>query len=189
MALNVIQYEEIGALLHQIPRLVDKLEARQSGFVEGVLAWLRQTEVTLENNRLAAVSQVAACRATLIEAARGVHSKDVVFVGRATPRKVREATASMVLQRGNDLLHSVIAERQAVFQEAERISRQVMAVAAAKGLLRDCAGTGQRQQFLECVQQKVAADQDLASVYAHLVALVGKADVLIFLDRAITKVA
>ena len=188
MALNVVQYEEISALLRKVPRLVDQLEARQSGFVEGVLAWLRQAEATLENNRLAVVSQVAACRAMLVEATRGVHTKDVVFVGRATPRKIQEATASMMLRRSNDLLHGVIAERQAVFPEAERIARQVMAVAEAKGLIRDCDDGRPHQQFLQCVQQKVAADRDLASVYAHLVALVGKNDVLVFMDRALAKV-
>jgi len=188
MALNVVQYEEISGLLRQVPRLVDRLEARQSGFVEEVLAWLRKAEAALENNRLAVVSQLAACRATLVEAGRGVHSKDVVFVGRATPRKVQEATASMVLQRGNELLHGVIAERQVVFQEAERISGQVMAVAEAKGLLGDCRDGRPHQQFLQCAQQKVAGDHDLASVYAHLVALVGKNDVLVFMDRALAKV-
>lgn len=188
MALTVAQFEEINALLRQIPRLVDKLEARQSGFVKDVLAWLRQAETILENNRLAVVSQVAAWRAMLIESARGVRNKDVVLVGRATPRKVQEATASMVLQLSSNLLHGVIAERQAVFQEAERIASQIMAVAAAKGLFRDCDGNLAHQQYLMCVQQGVAADNDLASAHAHLVALVGKSDVLVFLDRALVKV-
>lgn len=187
MAITVAQFEEISALLRQVPRLVDRLEARQSSFVDGVLAWLRQVETTLENNRLTVVSQVAAYRATLIEAVRGVHNKDIVFVGRATPRKVQEATASMVLQRSNDVLHDVIAERQAVFQEAERVARQVMAMAEARGLIRGCGG-GTHQQFLVCIQRAVAADHDLASAYAHMVALVGKNDVLVFMDRALAKV-
>jgi len=188
MALTVLQLEEISELLRQVPRLVDRLEARHSSFVKDVLAWLRQAEETLENNRLAVVSLVATCRATLIEGTRGVQNKDIVFVGRATSRKVLEATASMVLKRSNDLLHSVIAERQTVFQEAERIARQVIAVAEAKGYIRDCDGGQPHQQFLVCVQQKVAADNDLASAYVHLVALVGKNDVLIFLDRALARV-
>ncbi len=188
MALNVAQYEEITALLRQVPRLVDRLEARSPGFVDGVLAWLKLAETALENNRLSVVSQVASCRATLIGAARGVHDKDVSFVGRPTPRKVQEATASLVLDRGNQVLHGVIAERQATFQEAERISGQMMAVADAKGLVRSCAGDPSHQNFLLCIQQKVAADPDLASAYAHLVSLVGKNDVPVFLDRALAKV-
>jgi hypothetical protein len=42
MALNVAQYEEIASLLRQVPRLVDRLEARRSGFAEDVLEWLKQ---------------------------------------------------------------------------------------------------------------------------------------------------
>ena len=189
MALNVAQYEEISTLLRQVPRLVDRLEARTPGFSEGVLAWLKQAETTMENNRLPVVSQIASCRATLIEAARGVQGKDIAFVGRATPRKVHEATASMVLDRGNQLLHGVIAERQAVFQDAQRIAGQIMTVADAKGLVRDCSGGQAHQQLLQCLQQKVAGDPDLVSAYTHLVALVGKNDVLVFLDRALATVA
>lgn len=189
MALNVVQHEEIVSLLWQVPRLVDQLETRGSGFSDNVLAWLKQAEMTLENNRLPAASQIASCRAILIGAARGVHNKDLVFLGRPTARKVQEATATMVLERSNDLLHAVIAERQAVFQEAESISRQVLAVAEAKGLLKACDDGRPHQEFLECLQQQVAADTDLASIYAHLIALVGKTDVLIFFDRALAMIS
>ncbi len=189
MALNVVQYEEIVSLLRQVPSLVDELEARRSGFVGDVLAWLKKAESTMENNRFPAVSQIASYRATLIEAARGVQSKEIVIVGRPTARKLQEATASMVLERSNDLLHGVIAERQAVFQDAERISLQVMTVADAKGLIQACADGGPHQQFLTCLQQHLGADADLANAYAHLVSLVGKTDVLIFLDRAVAKLS
>ena len=189
MALNVAQYEEIASLLRQVPRLVDRLEARRSSFAEDVLEWLRQVETTLENNRIPAVSQIASCRATLIGAARGVRAKEVVFVGRATPRKMHDATASMVLERGNELLHAVIAERQAVFQEAERITRQIMTIAEAKGFIRACNGGRPHQAFITCLQQSIAEDRDLVNAYSHLVALVGKTDVLIFIDRALPKVA
>lgn len=131
MALNFVQCEEIVSLLQLVPHLVDQLESRGAGFSAGVLGWLKAAESVLENNRLAAVSQIATCRAILIEAERGLLPNDVVISGRPTPRKVRDATASVVLTRASDLLHSVIAERQAVFQEAERISRQVMVVAHA----------------------------------------------------------
>lgn len=189
MAIGVAQYEEIGELLRQVPRLVDSLEARRPGMVGEVLAWLKQAEGSLENNRLPAVSQMASCRASLIAAARGLQNKDVAFLGRATPRKLLEATASLMLERGNELLHSVIAERQSAFQDAERIARQIMVVAQAKGLVRDCRDAGGPARFLQCLQQKVAADPDLTSAHAHLLAIVGKNDVLVFLDRALEAVA
>lgn len=187
MALNVMQYEEIAALLRQVPGLVDRLEGRGSNFVEGVMSWLKQAETVLENNRLPVVSQVASCRATLIQAMRGIQNNDVVVSGRATPRKMQEATASMVLQRGNDLLHNVIAERRTTYQDAERISRQMMAVAEAKGLVRACDDGRPHQQFLACLQQKIAEDANMASAYAHLLGLVGKTDILVFLDRALVR--
>ena len=185
MALNVVQYEEIVSLLRQVPQLVDQLDARRSGFVGDVLAWLKEAETTMYNNRLPAVSQIASCRAMLIEAARGVQTRELTFVGRPTARKVQEATASLVLERSSDLLHGVIAERQAVFGEAERISRQVMAVAEAKSLVQACRDGRPHAAFLGCLQQRVAEDADLVNVYAHLVSLVGKTDVLIFFDRAL----
>jgi hypothetical protein len=184
MALNVVQYEEIVSLLRQLPSLTDKLEARSTGFPDDVLAWLKQAETTLENNRVPAVSQISALRAMLIEAGRGVRNKEVTFVGRPTNRKVREGTASMALQRSNAVLQDVIAERRTVFEEAERLSRQVLAVSEAKGFVQACDDGRPHDEFLDCLREHVAADADLASVYVHLVSLVGATDVLIFLDRA-----
>lgn len=185
MALNVAQYEELCELLREVPSLVDKMEARLVGFADDVLAWLKKAETVLGNNRLPIVSQVSTCRAILIQAARGLQAKDLVFAGRATPRKVVDATASMALERANQLLHGVVMERQAVFQEAELMARRMIAVAEAKGLVQSCGGSRGRQEFLKCVQQKISGDSDFASAYIHLVGLVGKNDILVFLDRAL----
>jgi hypothetical protein len=188
VVLNVVQYEEINALLQQVPRLVDRLQDRHSDYPSEVLSWLRRAETAMENNHLPASSQLAACRAVLLGADRGVRHPEIELTGRPTVRKVRDAAASWVLERSSALLHSVIAERQAVFQEAERIAQQVVAVADAKGLLAPCAGLA-HQQFLEGVQRQVAQDPDLASAHTHLVALVGRTDELIFFDRALGRIA
>jgi hypothetical protein len=63
-----------------------------------------------------------------------------------------------------------------------------MTVASAKGHVAACRGPANHQQFLECLQQRIAADPDLISAHAHLVGLVGKNDVLVFLDRALARV-
>ena len=189
MALNVVQYEEILSLLRQVPHLVDELEARHTDFASEVLAWLKLAECALDNNHLPAVSQVASCRATLIEATRGVHTKELAFIGRPTSRKIKEAAAGMVLDRCSDLLNSVIADRQAVFREAERLSAQVLAVASAKGLIEACGSGRPHQEFLRCLGRQVAVDPDLASAHVALVALVGNTDVLIFLDRGLAALA
>lgn len=189
MALNLLQYEEIVGHLRQVPRLVDMMETRQYEFSDEVLAWLKRIETTLENNRLPAISQIASCRATLISASRGAYERDLNLIGRPTARKIMEATAARVLTRSADLLQSVIAERHSVFQEAERISRQIVAVAEAKGLRASCDDGRPHQDFLHCLQQRVAADTDLANVYAHLVGLIGATDILIFLDRSLASIS
>jgi hypothetical protein len=185
MALNVAQYEDIVSHLGKVPGLVDMLEERRTGFPDAVLEWLRAVEKSLENNHMAVVSQVSGCRAMLIESARGVYSEEISFTGRPTVRKIQDGVASLVLQRVSDLLHAAIAEREAAFAEAERISRQVIAIADAKGMVQACDDGRPHQAVLECLRGKLGADQDLASVYVHLVSAVGKTDVLVFLDRAI----
>ncbi len=187
MALSLVQVEEIGDLLQQTPRLVDLLEARSAEFAQAVLGWLKRVEKTLEDNRLATVSAVAAQRAMLVQAARGQQAAEIVIAGRVTPRKMRDAAANLALQRCSALLQSLVDERRPVFQDAERVASQIVAVAEAKGLLLDCEATPDHQAHLLCVQRQVAADRDLASVLAHLQALVGRYDLLVFLDRALPR--
>lgn len=186
MALNVVQYEDISAKLREIPDLVDMLEARRTGFPDAVLLWLNSTEQSLEANHMPVVSQIAGLRAMLIESARGVYSEDISFTGRPTTRKIQDGVASLVLQKSSEMLHGAIAERQAAFSDAERISLQILAVADAKGFLETCNDGRPHQAMLQCLRDQVQADADLASVYVHLVSLVGKTDVLVFLDRAMT---
>jgi hypothetical protein len=189
MPLNIHQYEELATVLREVPSLVDELEARHTSFFDDVLAWLRRAEEIMENNRMPAVSQLASWRARMIDAARGAHGTDLEFVGRPTSRKIRDATASRALQQGSSFLHDLTGERQAVFAEAERISGQLVAAADAKGALRACDDGRPHQQFLECLQARIAADPDLAAVGAHLVGLVGRTDALVFLDRAVARVS
>lgn len=187
MALTVVQYEEITALLREVPALVDELAERSVEFPERVLVWLGRAEKALENNRLSACSQVAACRAALIATCRGLRSPSTAMTGRVTPRKMRDAEACAALERSNDVLHSAIAERETVFREAERCAQQVVVLLSAKGLLPDAGGVT-HQEWLRSLQRTAAADPELMALAAHLVSLVGASDVLVFLDRAVAKV-
>src|SRR6476659_4620467 len=106
MALNVVQYEDIVARLREVPALVDMLEERRTGFPDAVLDWLKRVESSLENNHMPVVSQVASCRAMLIESARGVYTEEISFTGRPTARKIQDGVGSLVLQRSSDLMHA-----------------------------------------------------------------------------------
>src|SRR3954470_15870080 len=187
MALTLLQYEHLGELLREVPSLVDALEERRPGFASDVVEWLRRVEGSLEDNRLPAVSQIAAGRAQLIEARRGTLPSGMVIAGRPTTRKIQEATAARVLERSSDVLHATIGEREATFQEAEKVTAQLVVVAGAKGIVAACEDGNTHAGMLRCVQQTLAADGDLAGGYAHLLALVGSTDVIILLDRALAK--
>jgi hypothetical protein len=189
VALTVAQYEEILAVLREVPALVDKLEARHSGFFEDVLEWLKHAEQTLTNNRLPAASQIAVYRARLIEAGRGVQQGDLTIVGRPSVTKIKEATAALLLGRSNDVLQALIAGQQPVFQEAERIARQVLALARVKGLVPAPGAEGARGRFLQELRDQLAADPDLAPFHAHIIGLVGATDALVLLDRALASLA
>jgi hypothetical protein len=189
VALTLLQYEDIVGLLRDVPPLVDALEARRPGFAGDVADWLRRVEQSLEDNRLPAVSQIAAARAQLIEASRGIQPRDIVVLGRPTTRKVRDATAAMAIARSSDVLHAVIAERESTFQEAERVGAGLVVVAGAKGIVAACEDGNSHPAMLRCLQQQLAADPDLASGYAHLLSLVGATDLLIVLDRALARLA
>jgi hypothetical protein len=186
MALTLAQLDEIDQLARTVPRLVDMLASRTGNYAQAVLDWLARVESVLENNRVAAVSQVAANRALLIQAARGQNFPEVSVNGRVTPRKLRDAAASLALQRCDKLLNDLTAERRAAFAEAERIARQIVAVADAKGIIERCRLTPGHQAQLECIRQELMRDPDLAGLFAHLTSLVGRFDVLVVIDRSLT---
>lgn len=185
MALTLAQLEEIDQLGRAVPRLVDILAHRTGNFAPAVLDWLGRVEVALESCRQVAVSQIAANRALLIQASRGQNFPEVSVQGRATPRKLRDAAANLVLQRSDRILVEITAERRAAFQDAERIARQVIAIADAKGLVAPCRLVPGHQAQLECIRQALTQDADLGGLLAHMTSLVGRTDVLVFIDRAL----
>jgi hypothetical protein len=188
MALTIAQYEEILAILREVSILVDKLEARNASLFDDVLGWLKHAEQTLTNNRLPAASQIAIYRARLIEAGRGVQQEGLTIAGRPSVSKIKEATAALVLGHSNGVLQALIAERQPALQEAERVARQLLALAQVKGVAVAPRDGAPQQQFLHQLQDQLKADPELATVYAHIVGLVGATDALVVLDRALASV-
>lgn len=189
MGLRFVQVEEMANLLRAVPELVDRLEQRQAAFSDGVLAWLHQVERVLEANRLPAVSEVAASRALLLQANRGQQLREIVIQGRPSRRKLRDATASHVLNHCNNLLQDIIRAPLNTFAEAERISSQIAAVAQAKGHVAICLSSSNHTQAIACLVQKISQDPDTAAAFVHLTGLVGRQDAELFIDRAVPKVA
>src|SRR5258705_13322614 len=97
MALNVVQVEAFQQLLLEVPRLVDQIERRSGGLAEQGLDWLKRVETALESNRIASVSRVAALRAQLLQAGRGIPGPDLQGTGPPTRGKGQDATAPQAL--------------------------------------------------------------------------------------------
>lgn len=187
MAMRLIQFEELTDLLSEVPRLVDRLQTRRPDYATAVGEWVKKVEASLEKAHMPVVSGVASLRASLIQAARRIRSNDVSVSGRPTARKIQDATATHVVQKCSQIIADAIAERQTAFEEAERVARQLAILSEAKGIVQECQAMVQftHQQFLECVQQRIGADAALANLYLHLLSIVGKYDVLVFIDRAL----
>lgn len=182
--IHIVALEEIQGMLLRIPALVHQQEQRDSQYVADVKRWLVELERLFDHNRMPEGGDVAALRGLLISAERGVIPPGVEFQGRSTLRKIREASAAQVLRQAAELASTAIrGDRERVI-EAERICRQLVAVARAKGLMTESAGAGQdHAETLRARWRTLSVDPDLAAGTVNVEGLVGPADALIILDR------
>lgn len=187
MALTILQYEEFSELQRCVSSLVDALRDRSPEYSRRVHAWVEQVESALQNNHSPAAAQVAAVRAMLIQAGRGIPSPEVTVPGRATAKKLQDAAATLAIQRVSSVVDSVIAERRAVFDEAERVAGHIVTIAHLKGWLTDDAPDKPHHERLQELMSRAARDSDLMTVHAHLASLVGPTDSQIFVDRSLSR--
>ena len=184
--LRIVNLEEIQGILLRIPCLVDLQEQRDPDFVQDVKQWLSKLEKVLDNNRMTVAGNVAALRALLISAEQGVIPTGVKFHGSTTVRKIREAAAAHVLRETGDLVSSVIEKDRERVAEAERLSRQLVALAKAKGLIQERPSGENFKDMLKAIWRVLSGDPELSPGAVSLEGLVGPNDVLIVLDRTIT---
>lgn len=185
--LNLINLEEIQAILLLVPGLIRELELRNVNFADSVKVWLAHAEHVLSNNRLAAAAQVAGLRGVLISAERGVIPSGLIFSKRATPRMIRDAAAAEVLRKAEELISSAINTDTARFAEGEKLMRQIVAVAHKKRLTVVAPVATSHSEMLKSIWQAMIEDPDLGTAATHLVGLVGAHDVLILLDRMLLR--
>jgi Arc/MetJ-type ribon-helix-helix transcriptional regulator len=183
--LRIINLEEIQGLLLRVPQLVDLLERRTPSAVSEVKSWLTTVEQTLVNNRMPLAGNIATLRGILISAERGVIPTGVVFHGRPTVRKIREATTADVLRQSSDLVADAVREDTARIAEAERLGHQIVVIAKSQGLVPQEFSGGDRNEMLENLWSSFSTDANIKAGAVRLLSLVGQNDVLIILDRAI----
>ncbi|PVX26807.1 MAG: hypothetical protein CW691_00395 [Candidatus Bathyarchaeum sp.] len=184
--LRVINLEEIQNLLLRVPDIVALCEKGDFGVVAAVKKWLIQMEMTLKNNKLSVSANVAACRGLLISAEQGNIPSGINFKGRITRRKVREATASRCISETVKIVSDRIQKDAERVEEAERIIRQLVSIAKAKGLIVDVPQGNNFSDALKYIWKSMSTDQVLTQGAVSVEGLVGPHDALILLDRTIT---
>jgi len=179
--LNLLNLEAIHNLLLRAPSIVHKFEERDADFFPSVKRWLMDAEELLVNNRMPVAAAIAGERGTLIAAERGAIPQRVAFAGKVTPRKLREAAAAEVLRHAEELISNSIRAEVARFTEAEKLMRQIVAVAVRKALQHGIAHS--RSEVLKATWILMSSEPELAGVATHLVGLIGSNDALVLLDR------
>ncbi|MEE8639573.1 MAG: hypothetical protein V3T41_04110 [bacterium] len=185
--LRIVNLEEVQGMLRRIPDLVDLQERRIPGFGEEVKRWLVALEKVLDNNRMPVAGNVAALRAMLISAERGVIPAGVAVHGRMTRKKIEQATATLVLHQISDMISDVVLPDVQRIAEAERLTRQLVALGKAKGLVKPPPSDGERTENLSVLWRTLAADPDVAGGTVNVEGLVGPNDALVILDRMIVR--
>lgn len=184
--LRIVNLEEIQGTLLRISGLVDLQQKRDPDFVQDVKKWLSKLEKVLENNRLPAVGNVAALRALLISAERGVIPPGIEFHGRTTGRKIREASAAYVLRQTGDIVSNVIQKDLERVGEAERMTRQLVSLAKAKGLIQELPSGENFTDMLKAIWRTFCTDPDISPGTVNVEGLIGPHDALVILDRILT---
>ncbi len=184
--LRIVNLEEIENLLLRVSALADLQEQRDPDFVREAREWFARIEEALANNRMAVAGNVAALRGLLVSAERGAVPAGVELHGRATGRRIREAAAAHLLREAADLVSRTIAKDRERIAEAERLALQLVAIAKAKGLVRERPAGENLTDMLRALWRVISGDPELSAGAVTLEGLVGKNDALVILDRAIT---
>ncbi len=185
--LHLLNLEEIEALQLKVPALVKRLEERDPDFFQVVKSWLADIEDTLTKNRMSATSEIAVCRSALISLERGFLDGSE-FKSRMGMRNLKEARASHLLKRATDVITEAIRSRRGQVNEADRIMMQIVAVADHLGLIPEESGHQDHTAYLQAIFQAISNRAELTSLVVHATGLLGKADILIVLDRAIASI-
>jgi len=181
--LHIVNLEEIQRTLLRVPGLIHALEKHDPNFAGGVKEWLTQAEQILVNNRLTVAADVAVLRGVLISAERGVLPLGLVFSGRTTARKIRDATAADVLRKAEEVISNAIRADVAQLAEGERLARQIASLAQRKRLIVSAQIVNKHTETLNAYWNAMIADQELGPPTTHLAGLVGVHNALILIDR------
>ena len=183
--LRLANLEEIQKHLMQIPALTDLQESHDFLYVAKGKLWLADLEKILSNNRIMQAGEIATLRGIVISAEDGITPAELVFLGNLSKRKTIVAAAAFAVRRACDVVLELVQGDVARFAEAERMMRQLIAIAKAKGLLQQIPHNGNPTEILRYLWLMLSNDQDIVAGTTNVEGLVGQYDALILLDRLI----
>lgn len=186
--LRLPQLEELQRIMLEIPDLVRMQDLRAFDFAPRVLAWLQSLEKPLTATRQHQAGAIAALRSGLVAIDHGHLPSDLQLRVRATRSRVMAAAASQALQKAIQLVSPLVEDNAARFDEGAKLAQQIVALAAALGLMprRDSSMT--TQQYLGQIRAQLKQRGDLESGMVRLEGTVGSYDALALIDRALLRV-
>jgi len=186
--LRVVQLEELEGLLLEAPELIGRYEQRTPQFRGAVRDWLDRVAAALRSNRLASAATVAALRGEIIAAERASPPADLVTAASASRRQIAATVAMRSLQRAIAAVRAEIDGTRARSNDAHLVARAVLAVARAKSVVNAAKAGNPSIPLPARLLVALESDGELKPMAAHLVGLVGRADALVLLDRALGEV-
>jgi flavin-binding protein dodecin len=175
--------EEIQNQLLELPDIVRAYEERTGDFSKQVCDWMSRLEEKLQSNKIPAAGAVAALRAMVISAGRGVIPPGLAFVGTPSIRKMHDAAASEAIRRVEETLTSVLRADVAQVEDARRLMRQMVAIAQRKGLMAIIAGTPSISESVNLLWAALLRDTELSTGATRVNSLVGPLNALVLLSR------
>jgi hypothetical protein len=183
--LRIVNIEELRQMLNSLSGLVDLQQRRDSSFDEKTKTWLAKLEKILESNRLMQVGEVAVLRGLILAAENGIIPPGVEIPARPNKRKIVEGAVTFSLRQASSIVSSFLQKEIERISDAERMMRQLIAMAKAKGLIQQLPNGNDHTEALSFIWRSLSNDQELAPGTINVEGLVGPHDALIILDRII----
>ncbi|TCV85905.1 hypothetical protein [Sulfurirhabdus autotrophica] len=183
--LRIVNIEEIQNMLSSISGLVDLQQRRDANFDDKVKLWLAKLEKMLERNRIMQVGEVATLRGLILSAENGITPPGIEIHGNSTKRKIIEAAVTFSLRQASSVVSTILQKEVDRISDAERMMRQIIAMAKSKGLIPEIPEASDHTEVLKFIWRTLSANPEIAPGTTNVEGLVGPHDALIILDRII----
>ena len=187
MQMKFFLYEEAKKLQFEMPDIVRAYENQDYSFIEKVKTWLSAVEDLLKKYQMAEVSNISSLKGTLISVERGLIPSDILFKGRSTPKKIRQASALKIANDVNNILNEMVGAFNLKLNEAVTLARQLFAIASQKGLLAKFESIQDLNVKQKAIISVINNDPELNPWIVKLNSIMGIYESQIILDKTLSE--